>query len=117
LLAIHVAGGPLDYLRPYIASTIVAASLVNAPPQLARMFEHQITGWIATISYALYIIHGVLMNTWLGTGGTLVKYLKRPVLVGVTFLLAHLSTYKFEQRCIAYSKRITLSMVREAGGN
>lgn len=107
LLASHEAGGALEYLRPYVASTMVAASLVSAPPALARIFEHRITGWIATISYALYIIHGVLMHTWLGTGDTLDKYLKRPLLIGVTFLLAHLSTYKFEQPCIAYAKRLT----------
>jgi peptidoglycan/LPS O-acetylase OafA/YrhL len=107
LLASHQAGGALDYLRPYLASATVAASLVSAPPLLARLFEHRITGWIATISYALYIIHGVLMHTWLGTGDLAAKYLKRPLLVGVTFLLAHLSTYKFEQPCIAYAKRLT----------
>jgi len=107
LLASHEAGGALEYLRPYFASTMVAASLVSAPPALARVFEHRITGWIATISYALYIIHGVLMHTWLGTGDTLYKYLRRPLLIAATFLLAHLSTYKFEQPCIAYAKRLT----------
>ena len=106
-LSSHEIGGPLAYLRPYFASTMVAASLVNAPPLLARIFAHRITGWVATISYALYIIHGVLMNTWLGSGPKLEKYLKRPVLIGLTFLLAHLSTYKFEQPCIAYAKRLT----------
>ena len=106
-LASHEIGGPLAYFRPYLASTMVAASLVNAPPLLARIFEHRLTGWIATISYALYIIHGVLMNTWLGSGPKLDKYLKRPLLIGLTFFLAHLSTYKFEQPCIAYAKRLT----------
>ena len=86
---------------------MVAASLVNAPPLLARIFEHRIIAWVATISYALYIIHGVLMETWIGTGGTVEKYLKRPILIGATFLLAHLSTYKFEQPCIALAKRLT----------
>lgn len=107
LLASHPIGGPLAYLRPYLASAMVAASLVSAPPLLARIFEHRLTAWVATISYALYIIHGVLMNTWLGTGGTFERYLKRPLLIALTFLLAHLSTYKFEQPCIAYAKRLT----------
>ena len=106
-LSSHEIGGPLAYLRPYFASVMVAASLVNAPRHLSRIFEHRITAWVATISYALYIIHGVLMNSWLGAGDTLVKYLKRPLLFGLTFLLAHLSTYKFEQPCIAYAKRLT----------
>jgi peptidoglycan/LPS O-acetylase OafA/YrhL len=107
LLSCHEASGPLQYLRPYLAAAMVAASLVNAPSLLARLFEHRITAWIATISYALYIIHGVLMETWLGSGDTNAKYLKRPVLIGATFALAHLSTYKFEQPCIALAKRLT----------
>jgi peptidoglycan/LPS O-acetylase OafA/YrhL len=107
LLSCHEVSGPLQYFRPYLASTMIAASLVNAPPLLARVFEHRIAAWIATISYALYIIHGVLMDTWLGSGGTIEKYLKRPLLIGTTFLLAHLSTYKFEQPCIALAKRLT----------
>jgi peptidoglycan/LPS O-acetylase OafA/YrhL len=106
-LSSHEFGGPLNYLRPYLASTMVAASLVNSPPLLARLFEHRIVAWIATISYALYIIHGVLMNTWLGAGQGIEKYAKRPLLFGLTFLLAHLSTYNFEQPCIAYAKRLT----------
>lgn len=107
LLASHTAGGAFDYCRPYVAASMVAASLVNAPPLLARLFEHRITGWIATVSYAVYIIHGVLMHTWLGTGALAEKYLKRPLLIGATFLLAHLSTYKFEQPCVEYAKRLT----------
>jgi len=106
-LSCHEMAGPLAYLRPYLASLMVAVSLVNAPALLARIFEHRVTAWVATISYALYIIHGVLMHTWLGTGPTVEKYLKRPLLIGLIFLLAHLSTYKFEQPCIAYAKRIT----------
>jgi peptidoglycan/LPS O-acetylase OafA/YrhL len=107
LLASHPLSGPVAYLRPYLASAMVAASLASAPPLLARIFEHRLTAWVATISYALYIIHGVLMNTWLGTGETLERYLKRPLLIGLTFLTAHLSTYRFEQPCIAYAKRLT----------
>ena len=114
LLASHQAGGPLEYLRPYLAATMVAASLVNAPPLLARVFESRLIGWVATISYALYIIHGVLMNTWLGSGDLLEKYLKRPLLIGLTFLLAHVSTFKFEQPCIAYAKRLTKTHSRAA---
>jgi peptidoglycan/LPS O-acetylase OafA/YrhL len=106
-LSSHEIGGALAYLRPYMAATMVAASLVNPPPLLARVFEHRVTAWIATISYALYIIHGVLMNSWLGSGDLVEKYLKRPILIGLTFALAHLSTYRFEQPFIAYAKRLT----------
>jgi peptidoglycan/LPS O-acetylase OafA/YrhL len=53
--------------------------------------------YIAEISYALYIIHGVLSHTWLGAGDKLEKYLKRPLLFGLKFALAHVSTPYFEQ--------------------
>jgi len=62
--------------------------------------------YVATTSYALYIIHGVLMSTWLGSGGTLVKYAKRPLLFALTFGLAHLSTFRFEQPLVARAKRL-----------
>jgi len=96
LLSCHPALGAVGYLRPYTTSFMVFVSLVTAPSRLVRVAEHAATQWIATISYALYVVHGVLVNTWLGEGDTLVKYLKRPLLIGLTFLLAHLSTHRWE---------------------
>ncbi len=86
---------------------MVYVSLINTPQLLKRVAEHRATVWVATISYALYVIHGVLGNTWLGEGTKIVKYLKRPLLIGLTFLLAHLSTYRFEQPWIRFAKKIT----------
>jgi hypothetical protein len=48
LLSRHELAGPLAYLRPYLASTMVAASLVNTPPLLARVFEHRIVPGISS---------------------------------------------------------------------
>ena len=95
------------YLRPYLAAATVGASLVNAPPLLARLFESRAAGYIATISYALYIVHGVVRFTWLGSGPRLIHYAKLPLLLAVTFGLAHVSTFRFEQPCIAWAKRLT----------
>ena len=106
-LASHPALGPIAYLRPYMTSLMVFVSLVNAPARLTRIAEHGLTQWIATISYALYVVHGVLANTWLGEGDILIKYLKRPLLIGLTFLLAHLSTFRWEQPWIRFAKQIT----------
>ena len=103
----HDSAGWFAYLRPYLAATMVASSLVNAPRSLARVFESRWAGYVATISYALYIIHGVLRMTWLGEGGREAKYLKRPLLFGATFALAHISTFWFEQPCITFAKRLT----------
>jgi peptidoglycan/LPS O-acetylase OafA/YrhL len=107
LFAGHYMAGDFAYLRPYLAATTVAASIVNAPPSLARLFESRWAGYIATVSYALYIIHGVLRMTWLGTGDQAIKYIKRPLLFAVIFGLAHISTFWFEQPCIAFAKRLT----------
>lgn len=103
----HDAAGWFAYLRPYLAATIVAASLVNVPAWLVRLFESRWAGYVATISYALYIIHGVLRMTWLGSGDNFVRNAKRPLLFVATFALAHASTFWFEQPCIAFSKRLT----------
>jgi peptidoglycan/LPS O-acetylase OafA/YrhL len=70
--------------------------------------------YIAAISYALYIIHGVLTATWLGSGDVFAKYTKRPLLFAVTFGLAHLSTYYLEKPCMEFAKRLTERKTRLA---
>ncbi len=107
LLATHPVGGPLNYARPYIAAVTVGATLFNPPPLLARLYASRAMIYVATVSYALYVIHGVLMATWFGSGSKLVKYAKRPLLIAATFGLAHLSTYRLEQPCIRIAKRLT----------
>lgn len=97
LVASHPGAGPLQYLRPYAASMLVGVSLTGAPALLHRVLVSRPMAWVAEISYALYVIHGVLSHTWLGTGERLEKYLKRPLLFGLTFALAHLSTRYYEQ--------------------
>ena len=93
----HPDAGALQYLRPYAASILVGASLTGAPAFLNRILVSKPMAYVAEVSYALYVIHGVLSATWLGSGERLEKYLKRPLLFGATFALAHLSTFYFEQ--------------------
>jgi peptidoglycan/LPS O-acetylase OafA/YrhL len=85
------------YFRPYAAALLVGASLGNCPAALHRVLVSRPMAYVAEISYSLYVIHGVLSATWLGSGDKTVKYLKRPLLFGATFLLAHLSTRYYEQ--------------------
>ncbi len=96
-LVSHPDSGWLQYFRPYAAALLVGSSLTQAPAVLRRVLESRPMGYIAEISYALYVIHGALSHSWLGTGERLEKYVKRPLLFGLTFLLAHLSTRYFEQ--------------------
>ena len=97
LIASHPDGGPMQYLRPYAAALLVGSSLANAPLWLDRVMTSRPMVYIAEVSYALYVFHGVLVHTWLGTGDLIEKYLKRPLLFAATFALAHLSTRYFER--------------------
>jgi peptidoglycan/LPS O-acetylase OafA/YrhL len=97
LVACHPAAGPLQYLRPYATAILVGSSLAHAPQPVRNLLESRILAYIAEISFALYVVHGALMGSWLGSGERLEKYLKRPLLLALTFALAHCSTRYLEQ--------------------
>lgn len=99
--------GFMNYLRPYFAATCVGVTLLGAPSRWASLMRNKRLAYIAEVSFALYVIHNVLANTWLGSGDTLVKYAKRPLLFAMTFGLAHLSTFYFEHPCIEAGKRLS----------
>ena len=118
----HPALGDLQYLRPYAAALLVAGTLTSANPRLVdTVLKSRSFAYIAEISYALYMIHGVLMFTWLAQGDTLERYLKKPVLFLATFGLAHLSTRYFERpilkavRKVGKSKAPTVAAESAAG--
>jgi peptidoglycan/LPS O-acetylase OafA/YrhL len=92
----HDLAGPLNYARPYLVAAMVGCSLYSAPALLSAIFTSSIARWIAQISYGLYVSHGMLAETWLGSGDAITKYAKRPLLLGVTFFAAHLSFKYFE---------------------
>jgi len=108
ILSAHPESGAFNYFRPYIAMLTIGSTL----------FKQQTVWWnkwlgskallyIASVSYALYVIHGGLVHTWLGEGDTLEKYMKRPLLIAVTFLMAHISTFYYENYWIRLGKRLT----------
>ena len=86
---------------------MVGATLWHAPQWVRTFLKSRIAAYIATISYALYVFHAMLSHTWLGTGETVAKYAERPLLLGLTWALAHLSTFYYEQRFIKLGKRLT----------
>jgi peptidoglycan/LPS O-acetylase OafA/YrhL len=100
-------GGALNYLRPYFAALVVGASLYSAPAWMDALSRWRPVTYVAQISYALYVFHGILMDTWLGTGDNLVKYAKRPLLLALTCGLAHLSTFYFERFWMDQARRLT----------
>lgn len=105
-IASHPNGQWMNYLRPYFAAIVVGSTLFNCHPRVENILRNKIFSYIATISFALYVIHGSLRHTWLGTGDTLEKYAKRPILIGITFILAHISTFNMESRFIKIGKTL-----------
>lgn len=99
----------LNYLRPYIALLLIGSTLFSQRDHwYDPLLKHQILVFIAGISYALYVIHGILMDTWLGQGDTTIeKYIKRPVLFVITFVAAYLSTKYYESYWIRLGKKLT----------
>jgi peptidoglycan/LPS O-acetylase OafA/YrhL len=107
LIACHPDSGPFNYARPYLAAWLVGSTLFNATTSLRPVLTHKWLAYVAAISYALYVIHPLVGDTWLGSGQGWEKYLKRPLLFAAVFLLAHISTFYFEQRWIAFGKQLS----------
>lgn len=106
LISCHEQGAALNYLRPYLAALLVGTTLVNPAGALARLLNQRVLVYLATTSYALYVIHPLLAGTWLGSGDVIVKYLKRPLLFVVLFALAHLSTFYYERWWMANGRNL-----------
>jgi peptidoglycan/LPS O-acetylase OafA/YrhL len=104
---VYLMDSPLAYGRPYAVALLVATTLWGMPALLKPVFESRPAAYIAKISYALYVFHVILDHTWLGSGDTLEKYLKRPLLFAATFLAAHVSTHYWEDRFIKLAKKWT----------
>lgn len=98
---------PLAYLRPYAVATMVGVSLYHVPRWAEVILVSKPARYIAQISYALYVFHGILQHTWLGSGDTVEKYLKRPLLALATWAAAHASTFYYEQRFTDLARRLT----------
>ena len=74
--------------------------------------------YIAQISYALYVVHGMLNATVLGgnNASKLEKYLLRIPMILVTWLISHASTFYYEKIANAWG-RILVNKITEAQKN
>jgi peptidoglycan/LPS O-acetylase OafA/YrhL len=97
----------LQYARPYVAGLLLVLVLSDPASMLGRLLQGRVLAYVAKISFAVYVLHGGLAQTWLGGGERLEKYLKRPLLVAVTWALAHLSTFTFEARAQALGRSLS----------
>ena len=90
--------GWLPYLRPYAMVLLMASALCLPKERLYQILTSGSLRYIATISYALYIIHPLTIYGWWDDGSALVRYLfKRPISFAMTFATAHLATFYWEQ--------------------
>jgi peptidoglycan/LPS O-acetylase OafA/YrhL len=98
----------LQYLRPYGSAAVLAALLPLAPCALTRALSSPPARYVANVSYALYVFHPLTILDWMNSGSTLERYLfKRPISFAMTFILAHLSTFYWENRWISWGRSIT----------
>lgn len=104
---------PIAYARPYLAAFTIGVSIFVAPGWLRSMLCSRPARYVASISFAVYVIHGMLGATWLASGDTLIKYAKRPPLMAATWLIAHLSTIRFEKPMIRLGKQLSHRFDRE----
>lgn len=108
ILAAHPSGAWLNYLRPYLAMWMIGSTLMlQRDNAFQRMLNSRLLAYLAAVSYALYVFHGGLRETWLGSGETLERYVKRPLFLAATFALAHVSTFYYERHFIVWGKRLT----------
>jgi len=88
-----------QYFRPYATGLLLLASLHYGGVNPKSVLASRPLRYIATISYALYVIHPATAYGWMSEGDKITKYLlKRPVSFALTFVLAHISTFYWESR-------------------
>lgn len=100
--------GSLGYARPYAAGGAIFASLYALPRVIYLSWTSKTARYIAQISYALYVFHGMLTATVLGGNevSKIEKYLLRIPLALTTWLFSHLSTFYYERAAIRLGRRL-----------
>ena len=98
--------GWLQYMRPYASAALLAAVLCHRGTYLAAVLSSAPMRYLATISYALYVIHHATYQGWFNEGTSFDRYiLKRPISFAMTFALAHFSTFYWERPWLEAGKR------------
>ncbi len=93
----HPALPNLGYFRAYVAVIVVGSTIYQNKCWISQILQSKILKYLAQISYGLYVIHPLTYHGWLGSGGDIVRYAKRPISFALTFVLAHLSTFHYEK--------------------
>ena len=97
-LSSHPLTGPFQYVRPYATAILLLAALAYGAAKPDNLLGSRPLRYIATISYALYVVHPATAHGWMSEGGLMIKYLvKRPISFVLSFAIAHLSTFYWER--------------------
>ena len=106
--------GFFGYFRPYVAGLTIFVSLYAFPRFLYTLWTGKAARYIAQISYAVYVFHGMLTSTVLGGNqvSKIEKYLLRVPLALATWLLSHLSTFYYERAAIKFGARLVTKIGR-----
>lgn len=72
----HPASGWLQYLRPYASTALLAVTLRLRPGRLSEALSSAALRYVATISYALYIVHPLTAQKgWWNQGSIAERYI------------------------------------------
>ncbi len=108
-LASHPDTGLFQFTRPYVTALLLILSLKLTEGALRQGLAAPLPRYIATISYALYVIHPLTAHGWWNEGSPVERYLlKRPLGFACTLALAHLSTRYWERFWIERARRLKL---------
>lgn len=102
------------YFRPYVAAATIFASMFAFPKMLHAIWTGKIARYIAQISYAVYVFHGMLTATALGGNevGKIEKYALRVPLALLTWVLSHISTFYYERKAMNFGASLIRTMAR-----
>jgi len=97
LASCHPDLGPMNYGRPYFASLLIGSTIIRSEGRLFSLLSGRPLGYLARISYALYIIHPLTESGWMSQGDALARGAKRVLSICLSFLFAHSSTKYYER--------------------
>ena len=86
-----------NYFRPYVTALLVYSTLTHVTGRFYTMLGSKRLRYIATISYALYVVHPLTYAGWMGSGDSVTRYIKRIFSFLLTFGSAHFISNWIEQ--------------------
>lgn len=102
------SGGIMNASRGYFTALMVGRTLFDTQCDVSRALANKQLRYIATISYALYVLHPLVFAGWMGSGTKVVVYvLKRPLGFVILCFLAHLSSFYYEKRWTDWARSTT----------